>query len=104
MAEEIPGESDTGGQVPQSPVGASTSPDRRGWRRWHVLAVSALAATLIAVIVGGTLLSLGYQLNPGSSARPSLSPDQWTGLEWQDITATSNGLFASDPWESGGIY
>ncbi len=68
--------------------------------RARVRALAALAAALI-IVVGGTLLTAWHQ---GGAASPSLRPDQWTGLEWHDITSTSNGLYASDPWQSGGIF
>jgi hypothetical protein len=64
-----------------------------------VRALAALAAALI-IVVGGTLLTAWHQ---GGAASPSLRPDQWTGLEWHDITSASDGLYASDPWQSGGI-
>ena len=62
--------------------------------------LAALAAALI-IVVGGTLLTAWHQ---GGAASPSLRPDQWTGLEWHDITSTSDGLYGSDPWQSGGIF
>ena len=63
-------------------------------RRPQVRALAVLAATLLVVVMVGTLM---VALRSGGTAAPIIS-DHWTGLEWRDVTATSDGLFAGDPW------
>jgi hypothetical protein len=53
-----------------------------------------VAAALVLAIAGGSLL-VSWQ-HGGVAASPAPATDKWTGLEWQDITATSDGLFARD--------
>jgi hypothetical protein len=66
----------------------------------QIRALVGLAAAMVAIITGGILLSAPRSAGP--AAEPSVAAsDRWTGLEWHDITSTSAGLFAADPWERG---
>lgn len=67
--------------------------------------LAGIAAVLVLVIAGGVMFSALRESGPVSNSPPAATPvpsrELWTGLEWHDITATSGGLFATDPWSSG---
>ena len=76
-------------------------PQSRRSRRSQALALLGVAAVLVVAVVAGSLLIAVR--GTGSGATQSAATDRWTGLEWHDITATSNGLFADEP-QNGGTY
>jgi hypothetical protein len=62
-----------------------------------------VAAALLLAIAGGSLI-VGLQ-HASPAASPVPAADQWTGLEWHDITATSDGLFIQEASSSSwGAY
>jgi hypothetical protein len=67
--------------------------------------LAAIAAALVLAMAGAFLLAALRTGGSGAASVPAsvsaLASDLWTGLEWHDITATSDGLFAGDPWEVG---
>jgi hypothetical protein len=75
----------------------SFTPARAAAARRPVRVLAGLAAALVLVMAVGTLL-IAVNGNRGPAAD---SPDDWTGLEWHDITATSDGLFLRDAWQGG---
>jgi hypothetical protein len=88
------------GVRPAGRAAISALPRGRQSDRSQVRALVALAAVLFAFIAGGILISVPRTTGP--AAEPSVpASDRWTRLEWHDVTSTSAGLFAANPWDNG---
>ena len=94
-------------QVPATPSGSISIADRpRARTSGPALKVMAgIAAALVLAVAGGVMFATLREAGRGAVSQPAGTPvpskELWTGLEWHDITATSDGLFATDPWSSG---
>jgi hypothetical protein len=72
--------------------------------RLHLKVMAGIVAALVVALAGGVLLAAQRYAEPvaasQAAARSVPANEQWTGIEWHDITATSGGLFSKDPWET----
>jgi hypothetical protein len=90
---------------PTRSISIAVMPQVRTPGRLHLKVMAGIAAALVVAVAGGVLLAAQRYGGPVAASQPAAASvpakDLWTGLEWHDITATSSGLFAADPWESG---
>jgi hypothetical protein len=72
--------------------------------RLHLKVMAGIVAALVVALAGCVLLAAQRYAEPvaasQAAARSVPANEQWTGIEWHDITATSGGLFSKDPWET----
>jgi hypothetical protein len=78
-------------------------PGSFGRRPSPILSIAGVAAALVvsAVIVGLLLPVVGPRPAATWTPRPDAGQGEWTGLEWQDITAQTGGMFDQTPWSVG---
>ncbi|MGD0863805.1 MAG: hypothetical protein ABSA21_13790 [Candidatus Limnocylindrales bacterium] len=93
--------------MPARPSGSISIADRPRARTSgsSLKVIAGIAAALVLTVAGGVMFAALREAGPGAASQPAGTPvpskELWTGLEWHDITATSDGLFATDPWSSG---
>ena len=94
-------------QVPATPPGSISIADspRARTSGSSLQVIAGIAAALVLAVAGGLMFAVLHEAGPEVASQPAgmtvPSNELWTGLEWHDITATSDGLFATDPWSSG---
>lgn len=101
FADQVAEAATVGGAEPRNvPIPIGLARGARVARRSPVRVLAGLAAVLVVALAAGTFLFVVQRGGP--AANQSFAADDWTGLEWHDITATSDGLFKTDAWTSGG--